>query len=371
MKRLLSIILVLVLGLSVVLTGCTDKGTGTKDGGTTDGKEKTSVGMVTDSGTIDDKSFNQGTWEGILRYSQEKGTISENYLKPNGEQTSDYVTAIDSLVAEGYKVIVTPGFKFEEAIYQAGTKYPDVHFVLIDGMPKKENEAQTLDNVVSVFFNEHEAGFLAGVAAATDTKSGKLGFVGGMEIPPVQKFGWGYRAGVKYANDNLGTNATLDDSDYIYEGSFNNLAGGKTIASGMYGKGIDIIFHAAGGVGAGIIGEAKERAEKGEEVFVIGVDSDQYADGEISTGKSVILTSAMKRVDTAAYDYIDASLKGEFPGGQAISLSLADEGVGLPAENPNMSDKAKENVAKAIEALKKGDVKAPSTQEEIDAFLAK
>lgn len=360
MKRLLSIILVLVLGLSVVLTGCSDK-KGTD--GTDDSKgPKVKVGMVTDSGTIDDKSFNQGTWEGVQRYAQEKGTIAEKYLKPNGEQTSDYVTAIDNLVEADYKVIVTPGFKFIDAITEAGAKYPEVKFVLIDGAP-----SEARDNVVSVFFNEHEAGFLAGVAAATDSKSGKLGFVGGMEIPPVQKFGWGFKAGVKYANDNLGTKAEV--VDYVYEGSFNNVAGGKSIAAGMYGKGIDVIFHAAGGVGAGVINEAKERAEKGDKVFVVGVDSDQYSDGEISDGTSVILTSAMKRVDTAAFDFIDAAVTDKFPGGETKSLSLAEAGVGLPSENPNMSDAAKKNVEAATKAISGGEVEVPATQEALDAFL--
>lgn len=359
MKRLLSVILVLVLGLSVVLTGCSSKKGTDKDSG----KEKVKVGMVTDSGTIDDKSFNQGTWEGIARYAAEKGTIKEKYLKPNGEATSDYVTAIDSLVDAGYGMIITPGYKFSEAIAEAGKKYPDVKFLLLDAEPA----GGAVENVASVYFKEHESGFLAGVAAATATKTGKVGFVGGMEIPPVQKFDWGFQAGVKYANDNLGTKAEV--AEVVYQGTFNEPAGGKTLAGVMYNKGMDIIFTAAGGTGLGVINEAKERAEKGEEVFVIGVDTDQYAQGEISTGKSVILTSAIKRVDVAAYNYIDKYVSDSFAGGGVEVLAINDNGTGLPEENPNFDDALKTNTDKARKALEAGEVVAPGSAEELAEFL--
>ena len=223
------------------------------------------------------------------------------------------------------------------------------------------------DNVVCVYFKEHEAGFLAGVAAALSSKTGKLGFIGGMEIPPVQRYGWGFQAGVKYANTNLGTKAQI--INYIYQGTFNDTAAGQTLASGIYDKGADIVFHAAGGVGVGVFNEAKQRAEKGKPVWVIGVDVDQYDMGKISSGASVTLTSAMKRIDTAAYNYIDAKIKGTFPGGQIINLSLADQGVGLPETNPNLSA---DTIAK-VDAVKKDIIDkkfaVPATQEELDAFL--
>lgn len=330
--------------------------------------ELTKVGMVTDSGTIDDKSFNQGTWEGILKYKSDKNTIEEKYLQPSGEQHTDYVNAINDLVDAGYKVVVTPGFKFETAVNEAADTHKDTTFVLIDGQPHNGDfNFVKHDNVVSVFFNEHEAGFLAGVASALSTKTGKLGFVGGMKIPPVEKFGWGFKAGVAYANKTFGTTAKV--TDYIFEGTFNNMAGGQTLAAGMYNKGVDIIFHAAGGVGVGVFNEAKQRAEKGKKVYVVGVDVDQYESGKIKDGTSVTLTSAMKRIDVAAYNYIDAKINGSFPGGQVITLTLADNGVGLPENNPNLTADVISKVDQAKKDILDGKVKVPATQADLDAFL--
>lgn len=358
-KRILALSMTLVLALSFALTGC-----GSNE------SDLTKVGMVTDSGTIDDKSFNQGTWEGIQKYKEDKGTIEVTYQKPDNEADTDYLNAINDLVDNGYEIIVTPGFKFETAIFAAQEDHPETTFILIDGTPHDAayENFKIGENTVSIFFNEHEAGFLAGVAAALSTETGKLGFVGGMEIPPVQKFGWGYQAGVKYANDNFGSSAEI--VDYIFEGSFNNVAGGQQIASGMYDKGIDIIFHAAGGVGVGIFSEAKERAASDEAVWVIGVDSNQYDAGLLEDGEtSVTLTSALKRVDVAAYNYIDAKLNDQFPGGKEIRLSLADNAVGIPDDNPNLSDDVEDKVAEAKKAVLDGDVTVPENQEELDAFL--
>ncbi|MHC1683378.1 MAG: BMP family protein [Clostridiaceae bacterium] len=363
-KRLLAALVATVVCASVFV-GC-GKSTETS---TTKKSEKTKVGMVTDSGTIDDKSFNQGTWEGIKKYESDKSTIDTKYLKPSGEQETDYTNAINDLVDSGYKLVVTPGFKFETAVNKAADDHKDTTFVLIDGSTHIKDSFDFVkhDNVVCVFFNEHEAGFLAGVSSALSTKTGKLGFIGGMKIPPVERFGVGYKAGVAYANKNLGTKAEV--VDYIFEGSFNNLAGGKTLAAGMYNKGIDIIFAAAGGTGTGAFNEAKDRAEKGENVFVVGVDVDQYEAGKISNGKSVTLTSAMKRIDVAAYDYIDAKLNDKFPGGEIITLSLKENGVGLPEKNPNLSDDTVKKVDEAKKAIVDGKVTVPKTEEELKDFL--
>lgn len=388
-KRVLSLLLIVAL-LALTAAGCGQSNNTTEttkaDGGATteapattqaDTEPATSgeiikVGMVTDSGTIDDKSFNQGTWEGIKRYEAEKKSIETSYQQPDNEADADYINAIADLVDNGYSIIITPGFKFESAIFEAQDLFPDTSFILIDGMPHDKNfeNFKIGDNTVSVFFSEHEAGFLAGVAAALSTKTNKLAFVGGMEIPPVQKFGWGYKAGVKYANDTFGSKAEV--VDYLYEGTFTNVSAGQQIASGMYDKGIDTIFAAAGGVGVGVFSEAIERASKGQEVWVVGVDSDQYDAGKLAgSDKSVTLTSAMKGVDVAAYDYIDAKIKGEFPGGKEVRLSLKDGAVGLPNENPNLSEETIAKVEEAKKAILDGSVAVPSTLEELDAFLAK
>ena len=321
------------------------------------------VGMVTDSGTIDDKSFNQGTWEGILEAEKDLG-VTTKYLKPVGETKADYIKEIGNLFDAGFKFIVTPGFKFEAAIFAAQDKYPEAKFVLIDGTPHSADysEFRAENNVVSIFFAEHESGFLAGVAASLQIKEGEMGFIGGMEIPPVQKFNWGFQQGVMYANANLGTNIALNAENIIYQGTFTDVAAGQQIAAQMFDKGVDAIFAAAGGVGVGAINEAKSRVKTGDEAWIIGVDVNQFADGIYEGEKSVILTSAMKRIDTAAYDMVKADLDGSFPGGQTLVFDASNNGVGIPADNPNLDASVESEVAKVFAMLQDGSIVVAAEQ---------
>ncbi|MEI8092841.1 MAG: BMP family ABC transporter substrate-binding protein [Spirochaetales bacterium] len=324
------------------------------------GAQSKKVGMVTDSGTIDDKSFNQGTWEGILKAKTDLGIDTPKYLKPTGTTEADYVKEIGNLNDAGYKLIVTPGFKFETAIFVAQDKYKDAKFVLIDGSPNNgafdaTRKEKVGTNTVSIFFAEHEAGFLAGVAAALEIKTGDFGFIGGMEIPPVQKFNWGFQQGVDYANKTYKTSVSIKAENVIYQGTFSDVAAGQQLAAQMYDKGVKVIFAAAGGVGVGAINEAKARASKG--AWLVGVDTDQFNQGIYSGSKSIILTSAMKRIDQAAYDMVKANLAGKFPGGQTLTFNAANDGVGIPAINPNLSADTAKKVAEVFALLKKGTIK--------------
>ena len=346
---------VLVLSLVAALTiGCTPKTPDPVTPGPGPAPAKLKVGMVTDSGTIDDKSFNQGTWEGILKAVADLG-VEEKYLRPPGETEADYVAEIGNLVDAGFKFIVTPGFKFETALFIAQDKHKDAKFVLLDGYPHSGDWAPVVsNNTVSIFFTEHESGFLAGVATALKLQSGDVGFVGGMEIPPVQKFNWGFQQGIMYANQNHGTSVTMKPENFIYQGTFYEVAAGQQLAATMYDRGVKAIFAAAGGVGVGVINEAKSRASAGADVWVVGVDVDQYAEGIYSGDKSVILTSAMKRIDQAAYDMIKAELDNKFPGGEILTFSAVNNGVGIPAQNPNLSADTQAKVDKVFNDLKSG-----------------
>lgn len=346
---------VIALALSaLVMTGLV--GCGSKsEGGAANGMK---VGMVTDAGTIDDKSFNQGTWEGILKAQDELG-VDSNYLKPAGETEADYLKEIQNLYDTEYKFIVTPGFKFETAIFQAQTKYPDAKFVILDGAPHSGDYNNVIaENTVSIMFAEHESGFLAGVATALELKEGELGFIGGLEIPAVQKFNWGFQQGVAYANENLGTNMAIKEENVKYANSFSDIAVGQQLAATMYDRGVKAIFCAAGGVGIGAINEAKTRVSSGKEAWVVGVDVDQYADGiyDKDNNKSVVLTSAMKKIDTATFDVIKAELDGKFPGGEQLVFDAKNDGVGIPVENPNLSKETTDKVAEVFEKIKAGEV---------------
>jgi basic membrane protein A len=314
------------------------------------------VGMVTDAGTIDDKSFNQGTWEGILKAATDMG-VETQYQKPEGSTEADYLIEIGNLYDAGYNFIVTPGFKFQTAIYKSQADYADAKFVLIDGIPQDEDgNALVGSNTVSIFFAEHESGFIAGVAAALEKPEAEFGFIGGIAIPPVQKFNWGFQQGLAYANENLGTSVTYLAENFVYQGTFDNVPAGAQIAAQMYDKGVDVIFTAAGGVGVGAINEAETRALGGEDIWIIGVDVDQYSDGIYEDDKSIILTSAVKKIDQAAYDMIAAELAGTFPGGETITFDTSNNGVGIPVTNPNLSEATTAKVDEIVAQIIAGSI---------------
>lgn len=348
----------MVLAAGTLLAACGGDDEGSKD----TKKSDLRVGMVTDAGTIDDKSFNQGTWEGIKKAEGDLG-VTTKYLKPAGTTEAEYLKEIGNLYDAEYKFIITPGFKFETAIFQAQDKYEDAKFVILDGNPHNGDYNPVVkDNTVAVFFAEHESGFLAGVAAAVELKEGEAGFIGGMEIPAVQKFNWGFQQGLKYANENMDTNVTIKAENVVYQGSFDNAAAGGQIAAQFYDRGVDVIFTAAGGVGVGAINEAKNRAKAGDNVWIVGVDVDQFEDGKYDGDKSVILTSAMKKLDQVAFDMVQSEIDGKFPGGETLTFDAKNDGIGLPEKNPNLSDETTSMVKEVYEKIKSEEVKVSHEQ---------
>lgn len=353
-KKVIVVLVILVVAALIVLN------VGQRTGVLKMGRLK--VGMVTDAGTIDDKSFNQGTWEGVLQAGEELG-LETKYLKPAGTTEADYMTEIGNLYDAGFKFIVCPGFKFETAIFQAQDKYPDAKFVIIDGNPHAGDFVPVVkENTVSIFFAEHESGFVAGVATALQLKEGELGYIGGMEIPAVQKFNWGFQQGVKYANANLGTKMVIRPENVIYQGSFDNVAAGQQLAAQMYDRGVKAIFAAAGRVGIGVINEAKARVRAGQEAWVVGVDVDQYDEGLYDGKNSIILTSAMKQIKKATFDMIKAETEGKFPGGEILVFDAKNDGIGIPDENPNLRPDVVSKVAEVYAKLKSGEIVVADVQ---------
>jgi basic membrane protein A len=334
MKKLLTLLTVTIL----VLAGCA---TGQADSACVQA-EQADITMVSDIGGINDKSFNQGTWEGVESYCTDNPGTSANFIESRDE--SQYVPNL-KIAADNSQVVVAAGYTFEKPMYEVATMYPDVNFILIDGQPVNENgEYVELPNVQSYFFNEAQAGYMVGYIAGKTTKTNKIGFIGGMEIPPVQKFGWGFVQGAQAANPDV-------EVSYQYAGSFADAALGKTLAESMYNSGADIVFTAAGGTNAGVIEAAKSSVLNGQEAWVIGVDRDMYEDGFYTDAsgeqKSVILTSATKNVGTAAYEGIDAALNGTWTGGTK-TLGYEEGAVGVPTENPNLEQSVVDEASKAL-----------------------
>ena len=277
------------------------------------------LALVTDLGTIDDKSFNQGSWEGLVQYARENN-ISHKYYQPAEQSDDAYLTAIDLAVRGGAKVVVTPGFLFEVPIYIAQERYPNVHFILVDGEPHSPDYStyRTANNTVGVLYAEDQAGFLAGYAAVKDGNR-RLGFVGGMAVPAVVRFGYGFIQGAEYAAQELGLAPGSITVNYHYTGAFAATPEAQTLAASWYNNGVDIIFACGGAVGNSVMAAAQQTGKK-----VIGVDVDQS--GESPT----VITSAMKGLQASVYDCIAAYYAGRFPGGQVLVFSAANNGVGLP-----------------------------------------
>ncbi|MDP3176476.1 MAG: BMP family ABC transporter substrate-binding protein [Spirochaetaceae bacterium] len=294
------------------------------------------VGLVTDVGGIDDKSFNQGTWEGIKLFAKEnklKEGTDVKYLQSTAD--ADYIPNLSTFADEGLDLIVAPGFLFEQAMGQVADQYPQQKLLIIDSVVAKPN-------VASAVFAANEGSFLAGIAAAVTCKENNqntVGYIGGMKFPLIENFQAGFEQGVKTILP--GATILVD-----YSGSFTDAGLGQALAAKQYGQGAYVIFQVAGGCGNGVIKEAKERTAKGDVRWAIGVDKDQYSDGIYRGTRSAVLTSMMKRVDVASHDVAAMVRDGKFPGGQTLVFSLKNKGVGLPNANPNLSAAAVKEIKK-------------------------
>lgn len=254
MKKLASMFLALVMVLSMVSFVAAE--------------DTYDLALITDIGTIDDKSFNQGAWEGVVAYA-EANNVTHKYYKPTEKSTDAYLAAIDLAVNAGAKTIVTPGFLFEEPIYIAQDIYPEVNFILLDGEPHSADYAdyRTEKNMMPILYAEQEAGFLAGYAVV---KAGytKLGFMGGMAVPAVIRYGYGFVQGAEKAAEELGISEIT--MNYHYTGGFDATPEAQTLAASWYNDGVEVIFGCGGAVGNSVMAAA-EAAGK----FVVGVDVDQ------------------------------------------------------------------------------------------------
>ncbi|SFB21049.1 basic membrane protein A [Cohnella sp. OV330] len=305
-----------------------------------DGKGK-KIGMVTDLGGVNDKSFNQQAWEALQKIAKDTGADTKYQ---ESKKDSDYIPLLTKFVKDGYDLTWGIGFLFADAATTVAKANPESKLALIDTTP-----TESLQNVESVLFKENEGSFLVGVVAGLTTKTNKIGFVGGMELPVIKKFEAGFKAGVAAVNPN----ATIDVN---YVGDFSKPDQGKLAAATMYDGGADIIFHAAGGSGNGVFNEAKDRFKAGKKVWVIGVDKDQ----SIEFGNDVTLTSMVKKVDEAVYRVSNDLLAGNFHGGQTVELGLAEGGVGLPVENPNVSKEILDKVEEYKNKIISGEIKVPT-----------
>ncbi|MDM5327918.1 BMP family protein [Neobacillus sp. CF12] len=359
-KRKIGMALSLVLAAGTLLGACgkaDDKNEGAT-GGNKEEEKPFTVAMVTDVGGVDDKSFNQSAWEGLQAFGKdnnlEEGTKGYTYLQSKSD--ADYSTNLNTLARQDFGLVYGIGFLMQAAVDEIAQQQKETNFAIIDAEVKQPN-------VASVLFKEQEAAFLAGVAAAMATKTDHIGFIGGMEIPVIERFEAGFLAGVKAAKPTVKV-------DVQYAGAFDKAELGQTISSKMYSSGADVVFHAAGGTGNGLFKEAGDLKKKdpAREIWAIGVDRDQN-----DMGPEVVLTSALKRVDVAVKDLATKAKEGNFPGGEVALYGLEQDGVGVAPINDKVANKA--DIEKAVqdwvEKIKSGDITVPGTRAELEKFTVK
>ena len=311
-----------------------------KTSDTTKASSDLKVGLITDVGGIHDHSFNETSWKGLEKAKTDFG-VEINYLESKTD--ADYTSNIETFVDEEYDLIICVGFKLAEATKKAAEAHPETKFAIID-----DASNAALPNVTCLTFKQEQASYLVGYVAGLMTKTNNVGFVLGMASDMMNKFGYGYLAGVYAANPK----ATVQQ---INANNFADPAIGKTSATTMITKGADIIFHAAGGTGVGVI-QACQEAKK----YAIGVDTDQS-----SLAPDTVITSAMKSVDNAVYDSVKQLVEGTLKGGEVV-YDLAKGGVDIAPTTNLLSEDVLKKVEEVKAKILSGEVVVPGTKDEFE-----
>jgi basic membrane protein A len=355
MKKFLAMILILVLTLSLVACGGASDSTepnSSTDAPTEDTtkapadetSDESSKGgdvaiMISAAGTLDDKAFNTACWLGMQDFAAETGK-TYTYYQPTEDTVESQMVLCDTAVKAGAEFIIINSDQFKLAATQMQETYPDVTFIIYDTIPENEDGEQVIaDNMCAITFAEEQCAYIAGYAAVVDGHT-KLGYLGGMAVPAVVRFGYGYLAGVDQAAEDLGIEGI--EVLYNYFGNFEATPDNQAKAASWYQNGTEVIFVAAGPAGASVFAAAEQN-----DGLVIGVDSDQSAESD------TIISSAMKDLRRVTYNYLMSWHEGTFEGGKVVRLTAAEEGVGLPMETSKWSKFSQEDYDKLYERLAK------------------
>jgi len=353
MKKSLYLI-VIALVLALVFTGCSKKSKGT------DTKGEVTVRLLTDASGIDDKSFNAAAWRGILEFY---GDTWNNTAKRGSlydvvtAQTQDmYISNLKMVTDEGYDLIVTAGFTWQDPLAEAAKDNPNQKYMIVDV------DGLEGTNIMQAVYAEHEGSYLVGAAAALKAKEDKIanprfGFIGGVPGAVITKFEVGYVQGIL---------SVLPDAQIIdyYVNSWSEPALAKTKAKNWYDSGVYAIYSAAGSSGNGTIAQAKEYRAAGRNVWAIGVDSDQHEEGLYNAADSAVLTSMLKVVETSVVYALNAVKNKTFEGGKIITFDLAKDGVGYSTANSALSDSIKTELETLKQKIIKGEIKIAASNAE-------
>ncbi|MDT0304875.1 BMP family lipoprotein [Streptomonospora wellingtoniae] len=338
--------------LTLALTACDNPDSGGSEGdGGGGGGDEIRVGLAYDVGGRGDKSFNDSAYRGLQRVEEELGISSENvqdFEPSEGESDVDKEERLKNMADQGFNVVIGVGFAYTQPMINVASDeaYSDVHFAIVD------SEITDQENVTSLVFTEEEASYLVGAAAALKTEEDHIGFVGGVETPLIHKFEAGYVAGAKKINPDIEIETAYLTQPPDMSG-FSDPATGRSTAQGQLDKGADVIYHAAGASGNGVL-EAVADAEK----LFIGVDSDQYKSAP-EDQKQYVLTSAMKRVDTAVFDFVKSAQDGEVQTG-IQRFDLASGGVGYAKSNEEAISDVEGRLDELKQQIIDGEIEVPT-----------
>ncbi len=355
LRRVRGMKMLAVAGIAVMtvgMTACGGTDEGSDDGGSGTNDKTVKVGLAFDIGGRGDKSFNDAAALGLDNAMKELKIEAKDLEAAASESENDKFERLKLLCTGGYNPVIAVGFVYAGAdpktgpLAKAAQECPDTKFAIID------DQSVTAPNVAGLVFAEEQGSFLVGAAAALKTKTGTVGFVGGCDVPLIKKFEAGFKAGVEAAK--AGTKVL---SNYLSTpadkcSGFNDPAKGETQATGMYDQGADIVYQAAGGSGSGVFKAAKAKGK-----LAIGVDSDQYNTVEADL-KEVIITSMLKRVDVAVYNFIKDQSAGNFKAGPLV-FDLAKDGVGYSTSGGKVDD-IKAQLDKYKADIIAGTIKVPS-----------
>ena len=295
---------------------------------------------------IGDQSYFDVTARGLDLVNEEYGDAVQTQLIEMGTDAAGWEAANRQAAAEGYDIIISGNFQYESAMLTVAADYPDIKFLNFD---YSDVEANKKDNVYAVTYASNEVGYLAGIVAGVKSQSGIVGAIGGMDNDGIRQFLAGFMQGAHDANPDI---KILQNN----ANSFGDTAAGKTAANNMIADGADVIFHAAGATGLGVIDACKEAG-----IWAIGVDSDQSV-----VAPDTILTSAMKRVDNACYDEAKEILEGGFTQG-IQTFTLADGGVDIAPTTDNIDPEVLKKVDEVKEKIISGEIEVPTDKESFDA----
>ena len=350
MKKYIALLLALVMVFALAACGTkttdqqNDAANGPSDEMTSDDGTY-EVAFVTDVGQLKDKSFNEGTWDGVKRFADETGKTYKYYQPANGSEATDddRYDAFKAAADNGAQVIVAAGFMQGTAIEKAAKEYPDVKFVFIDGWA-----FDGLDNVAGIAFQEEQCGYLAGYAAVMEGYT-KLGFCGGGggENPAVNRYGYGYVQGAEAAAAEKNVKVDMNYT-FLYGASFSPSADLQALASGWYEQGTEVIFSCGGSIFDSITAAASANDAK-----VIGVDTDQ------SFSSPTVITSALKGIGEAAYQALTAAYGDDWAkwGGQNVVLGAAEKAVGLPVDTWSLKNWTAEEYEAMMAKIVSGELK--------------